>query len=277
MQYWTNPIQDDKYEGLYIRFELLKESDDDRLTYDNLLKVGLKSAPQGAMKLDDEYLALAHYIDAIFEEIDIQELTNEINSFVSDFEIKGQAKNLVVFGTPGCGKSYYVNNTLLKDYPDQSDNTKERVFRTTFYQDYTNTDFVGQILPYIEYNEKKEEKVTYKFTPGPFALSLKEAVLNRNEEVALVIEELNRGNAPAIFGDIFQLLDRNQDGISEYAITNIHLRDWLNNEIEGASFDKIKIPGNLNIFATMNTSAKCFYFGYCFQETLGIQKIEKSI
>lgn len=181
-------------------------------------------------------------------------LANEIDSFVSNFEIKRKAKNLVVFGTPGCGKSYYVNNTLLKNYPNKSDNTKERVFRTTFYQDYTNTDFVGQILPYIEYNEKKEEKVTYKFTPGPFALALKEAVLNRNEDVSLVIEELNRGNAPAIFGDIFQLLDRNQDGISEYAITNIHLRDWLNHEIDGANFDKIKIPGNLNIYATMNTS-----------------------
>ena len=254
VQYWANPIQDEEYKGLYIRFELLKESDDNRLTYDNLLKVGLKSAPQGAMKLDDEYLALANYIDSIFEKIDLEELPNKINNFVSDFEIKRKAKNLVVFGTPGCGKSYYVNNTLLKNYPDKSDNTKERVFRTTFYQDYTNTDFVGQILPYIEYNEKKEEKVTYKFTPGPFALALKEAVLNRNEDVALVIEELNRGNAPAIFGDIFQLLDRNQDGISEYAITNIHLRDWLNHEIDGANFDKIKIPGNLNIFATMNTS-----------------------
>ena len=182
-------------------------------------------------------------------------MDNNKNNFeIFDFEIKRKAKNLVVFGTPGCGKSYYVNNTLLKDYPYKSDNTKERVFRTTFYQDYTNTDFVGQILPYIEYNDKKEEKVTYKFTPGPFALALKEAVLNKNEDVALVIEELNRGNAPAIFGDIFQLLDRNQYGISEYAITNIYLRDWLNNEIEGASFDKIKIPGNLNIFATMNTS-----------------------
>ena len=259
VQYWTNPIQDDEYEGLYIRFELLKESDDDRLTYDNLLKMGLKSAPQGAMKLDDEYLLLAHYIDAIFEEVDTQELTDEINSFISDFEIKGKAKNLVVFGTPGCGKSYYVNNTLLKDYPNMTDNTKERVIRTTFFQDYTYTDFVGQILPYIEYdvnneNGKKEERVTYKFTPGPFALALKEAVLNRDKDVVLVIEELNRGNAPAIFGDIFQLLDRNQYGISEYAITNIHLKDWLNSEIKGANFNKIKIPGNLNIFATMNTS-----------------------
>lgn len=234
------------------------------------------------------YFAFNYYND--IEEIDLKELYNKLevksttnyNSFkleidkgielaknaanykldstkVYNFEIPRKAKNLVVFGTPGCGKSYYVNNTLLKDYPNLADNTKERVIRTTFYQDYTYTDFVGQILPYIEYdvnteNGKKEERVTYKFTPGPFALALKEAVLNRDKEVALVIEELNRGNAPAIFGDIFQLLDRNKDGISEYAITNIHLRDWLNNEIEDANFDKIKIPGNLNIFATMNTS-----------------------
>lgn len=259
VQNLSNSMQLEDYEGSYIRFELIKKSDDDRLAYDNLLKMGLKSEPQEVMKLDDEYLLLAHYIDAIFEKGDVQEVTDEIKNFISNFEIKGTAKNLVIFGTPGCGKSYYVNNTLLKDYPNLPDNTKERVIRTTFYQDYTYTDFVGQILPYIEYeknsvNEKKKERVTYKFAPGPFALALKEAVLNRDKDVALLIEELNRGNAPAIFGDIFQLLDRNQDGISEYAITNIYLRDWLNNEIPDANFDKIKIPGNLNIFATMNTS-----------------------
>ena len=165
----------------------------------------------------------------------------------STFEIRGDASNLIIFGTPGCGKSYYVDNELLKSF------NKENIFRTTFYQDYSNTDFVGQLLPYVETNENGEKNVTYEFNPGPFALALKQAVLHKDEKVALVVEELNRGNAPAIFGDVFQLLDRDENGISRYEVTNINLRDYLNRELD-ANFDKIKIPGNLYIYATMNTS-----------------------
>ena len=169
------------------------------------------------------------------------------------FEIPGKGKNLVVYGTPGCGKSYHVETELLKNHKLLEDNTRERVIRTTFYQDYTNTDFIGQILPYIEKGEDGKDVVTYKFNPGPFALALKEALSCDGQEVALVIEELNRGNAPAIFGDVFQLLDRDKNGISKYAIKNVNLLDWLNKELE-SNLTNVKIPGNLFIYATMNTS-----------------------
>lgn len=155
----------------------------------------------------------------------------------------GEGKNLIVYGTPGCGKSYYVEHVLLDGYP------KENYIRTTFFADYTNTDFVGQILPIVD-----GDKVTYQFNPGPFTLALAQAIRNPNEKVALVIEELNRGSAPSIFGDIFQLLDR-KNGISEYPITNINIIDYLNKEFAGQYlFKDIKLPGNLFIFATMNTS-----------------------
>lgn len=152
-------------------------------------------------------------------------------------------KNLIVYGTPGCGKSYYVEHVLLDGYP------KENYIRTTFFADYTNTDFVGQILPIVD-----GDKVTYQFNPGPFTLALAQAIRKPNEKVALVIEELNRGSAPSIFGDIFQLLDRKK-GISEYPITNINIIDYLNKEFDGQFlFKDIKLPGNLFIYATMNTS-----------------------
>ena len=152
-------------------------------------------------------------------------------------------KNLIVYGTPGCGKSYYVEHVLLDGYP------KENYIRTTFFADYTNTDFVGQILPIVD-----GDKVTYQFNPGPFTLALAQAIRKPNEKVALVIEELNRGSAPSIFGDIFQLLDR-KNGISEYPITNINIIDYLNKEFNGQYlFEDIKLPGNLFIYATMNTS-----------------------
>lgn len=156
--------------------------------------------------------------------------------------------NLIVYGTPGCGKSYYVEHTLLKDYRHNEEGLCIDAIRTTFYQDYTNTDFVGQIMPVVN-----GDKVTYEFNPGPFALALNKAIQNPDLPVALVIEELNRGNAASIFGDIFQLLDR-ENGISVYNITNVNIQKYLQEQNSDYSFEYIKLPSNLSIFATMNTS-----------------------
>lgn len=161
---------------------------------------------------------------------------------------KGGAQNKVIYGTPGCGKSYYVKNKLLPLLGIAED----KVFRTTFYQDYTNTEFVGQILPKVQ----PDKSVTYEFNPGPFTLALQKAIEHPDVAVALVIEELNRGNAASIFGDIFQLLDRDKNGRSEYDITNVNIQDYLNKCFaeQNIKFDKIRIPANLYIIATMNTS-----------------------
>ena len=162
---------------------------------------------------------------------------------------KGGAQNRVVYGTPGCGKSFYVQNKYLSLCGVPNDTTHR--IRTTFYMDYTNTDFVGQILPKVKANGE----VTYEFNPGPFALALKSAIEHPDEAVALIIEELNRGNAASIFGDIFQLLDRDANGKSQYSITNVNLQDYLNKCFEGVyTFGSISIPANLYIVATMNTS-----------------------
>lgn len=180
-----------------------------------------------------------------FDEVEDDSLTEQSLLPTFDFSMSSirDGQNLIVYGTPGCGKSYYVEHTLLGDY------SKENYIRTTFFQDYTNTDFVGQILPVVE-----GERVTYKFNPGPFTLALETAIRKPNERVALVIEELNRGSAASIFGDIFQLLDR-KEGVSEYAINNVNIVNYLEEKFEGVySFDNIKLPGNFSIFATMNTS-----------------------
>lgn len=98
------------------------------------------------------------------------------------------------------------------------------------------------------------DKVTYKFNPGPFTLALEQAIRKPNERIALVIEELNRGSAASIFGDIFQLLDR-KEGVSEYGITNVNIINYLKEKFEGVyTFKEIRLPGNLSIYATMNTS-----------------------
>lgn len=188
-------------------------------------------------------------LDSLGDIDDEQEPTdvNELCTFES--EIKN-GKNIVVYGTPGCGKSFHVQNTLLKEFGVAND--EQHRIRTTFYQDYTNTDFVGQIIPKV----KEDKSVTYEFNPGPFALAMKMAIEHSSEPVALVIEELNRGNAASIFGDIFQLLDRTEEGKSQYKITNVNLQDYLNKVFKDKNihFDYIVIPSNLYIVATMNTS-----------------------
>ena len=174
------------------------------------------------------------------------EATAQIMSYTFDTG-KGGAQNRVVYGTPGCGKSFYVQNKYLAKCGVPTENR----IRTTFYMDYTNTDFVGQILPKL----KPNGEVTYEFNPGPFALALKMAIENPDDAVALIIEELNRGNAASIFGDIFQLLDRDTTGKSQYSITNVNLQNYLNKCFENVyTFSSISIPANLYIVATMNTS-----------------------
>lgn len=183
---------------------------------------------------------------------------------------KGKSINKIFYGTPGCGKSYHIDYKILgkdKDTKEYCGNyKKENIIRTTFFQDYSNTDFIGQILPKVTKNEKGDSVVEYSFSPGPFTLALIQAIKNPTKKVALVIEEINRGNAPAIFGDIFQLLDRDNDGISEYGIVNVSVLDYLNDyifEVNGEKknyiFKEIKLPGNMDIFATMNTSDQNVY------------------
>ena len=93
-----------------------------------------------------------------------------------------------------------------------------------------------------------------------------QAISNPTKKVVLVVEEINRGNAPAIFGDIFQLLDRDENNVSEYGIVNVSMIDYLNDYtfvVDGAKktykFTEIKIPANLYIYATMNTSDQNVY------------------
>lgn len=189
----------------------------------------------------------------------IEDIENKCKVFNFN-EINGNAINKIYFGIPGCGKSYHIAHKVLAGYE------KENIIRTTFYQDYSNTDFVGQILPKISRDENGKDIVEYIFNPGPFTLALIQAISNPTKKVALVVEEINRGNAPAIFGDIFQLLDRDENSVSEYGIVNVSIIDYLNDyefTVNGKKvkyhFDEIKIPGNLDILATMNTSDQNVY------------------
>ena len=163
----------------------------------------------------------------------------------SDLKVK-DGYNLIVYGVPGSGKSHYIQKVLLNDQND------ENIIRTTFYHDYSYGDFVGQIMPMGKLDSANNTTISYEFVPGLFTLALEKALKSPTKRIFLVIEEINRGNAPAIFGEVFQLLDRNVDGTSKYKINNSLIQSYLSLKIN--TFKEIVLPPNLFIFATMNTS-----------------------
>ena len=180
-------------------------------------------------------------------------------------------ENILLYGVPGCGKSWTIENEYCND--------DERMEKVVFHPDYTYSEFVGQILP-----EVSDNQVTYKFTPGPFTTILKKANMeeNKNKKFYLILEEINRGNAPAIFGDIFQLLDRKKEqdndnsieiGASEYGITNKDIAQI----VYGNPEKKVRIPSNLSIIGTMNTSDQnVFTLDTAFQRRWTMRLIKNS-
>ena len=166
---------------------------------------------------------------------------HEINSIIElepTIDRVKSGENIILYGVPGAGKSWTIKDEYCND--------DERMERLVFHPDYTYSDFVGQILPRVG----EDGAVSYEFTPGPFTKLLKKAYINPDRIFYLVIEEVNRGNAPAIFGDIFQLLDRGKDGNSEYQITNSDIAKI----VYGNENHKVYIPSNMSILCTMNTS-----------------------
>ena len=177
--------------------------------------------------------------------------------------IKGGG-NIILYGVPGAGKSWTIEKEYCKD--------EDRMERLVFHPDYTYSDFVGQILPSIdEYGTNKS--IQYKFVPGPFTTLLKKAYKDPCNKYYLVIEEINRGNAPAIFGDVFQLLDRDAVGTSSYGISNADIAKEVYND----PAHKVNIPSNMSILCTMNTSDQnVFTLDTAFQRRWNMRLIENS-
>lgn len=212
--------------------------------------------------------------DAVDEMEEDEVLNSDLILIDSDRNVNGY--NKIVYGIPGCGKSYYVMHNIISN-----DEKHGKVYRTTFYPDYTNGDFVGQVIPKLNY--KDETSVLYDIQTGPFTDALLEAILNPNQNIYLVIEEINRGNAAAIFGDLFQLLDRNLEGESEYPINNYIISTYLHKKIDNKysvnyDLENIKIPSNLTIIGTMNTSDQnVFTLDTAFKRRWKMEYIQNNI
>jgi len=220
-----------------------------------LLSKNIRADIKELEKNDPQFIGslLWKYVNEVLEEDKIEDDEPIINDVISvDSDRNTGAYNKIVYGIPGCGKSYYVAHEII-----DKDDKKGGVYRTTFFPDYTNGDFVGQVIPKL--NNKDESSVIYDIQSGPFTEAILNAIINPLKNTYLVIEEINRGNAAAIFGDIFQLLDRDINGSSEYNIKNYIVSTFLHKNIDDKysvdyDLDNIKIPSNLIIIGTMNTS-----------------------
>ncbi|MBO4827831.1 MAG: AAA family ATPase [Fibrobacter sp.] len=132
---------------------------------------------------------------------------------------------VIFYGVPGSGKSEKIKERL-RSVPEYNK------IRVVFHPEYTSAEFIGSILPCVE-----NRKVSYKFTPGPFSRILRRAYLNPDQHFYLIIEEINRGHADAIFGESFQLFDRIKNkkvdefgykvGWSSFPIENMDISEYI--------------------------------------------------
>ena len=197
----------------------------------------------------------------------------------------------IYYGAPGTGKSKAIKDLTFG----------ESVIRTTFHPDSDYASFVGTYKPITEevvlrdcYGKKviddetkevvKEERIAYKFIPQAFLEAYVEAwkILGSGKKQYLIIEEINRGNCAQIFGDLFQLLDRNKYGFSDYPIVaDKDMQKYLEKEFAGWEItnkdeinqlygeanmvnliikgERLVLPSNLYIWATMNTSDQSLF------------------
>lgn len=203
-----------------------------------------------------------------------QERIKDVRKIIADFEL-GETEesdcndlskttnrtneNLqqILFGAPGTGKSHTINS--------DANITEQNSIRTTFHPDSDYSTFVGCYKPT---KDEKSGEITYDFTPQAFTNAYVAAWKDLGNPFYLIIEEINRGNCAQIFGDIFQLLDRNEQGYSSYKTTpDQDLTNYIKTQFSETNIDdaevksgkKMQLPPNLHIWATMNTSDQSLF------------------
>ena len=200
----------------------------------------------------------------------ISEKSDEVKNEESNIP---KSRQIIYYGAPGIGKSHKIKARLEGVF-------NENIFRTTFHPDSDYSTFVGAYKPtrgkrplyglfgkdtvrMKDGEDLFEDMITYKFIPQSF-LNAYIRAYQTDENVYLIIEEINRGNCAQIFGDLFQLLDRDANGKSEYTIkADTDLKSFLEEELgednPGIKDGELCLPSNLYIYATMNTSDQSLF------------------
>lgn len=205
----------------------------------------------------------------------------ELNYKPLSKEKKYHAYNRIIFGAPGTGKSFQLKQESTDG------NHFANIERVTFHPDYSYGQFVGSYKPVSD----DEGRIRYEYVPGPFMRTLVKALESGKngdsaEKFLLIVEEINRAKVAAVFGDMFQLLDRTDAGDSVYEIqASEDVRRYLARELGGTkdNYTSIKLPNNMYIWATMNSADQgVFLMDTAFKrrwefEYIGIDENEKEV
>ena len=218
----------------------------------------------------------------LFDEFGMRKMSDLIDSII-DTSVSSKPKEVIndsfplqqiFYGAPGTGKSHKVKE-VTETLP------KSDVFRTTFHPDSDYSTFVGCYKPkmvkapirdssghkIMTACKDEKKRIAYEYEPQAFLKAYVRAY-ETEDPVFLVIEEINRGNCAQIFGDMFQLLDRNENGESDYAIKpETAIQEFLNESLKDCdiedetikSGEEMHLPANLHIWATMNTSDQSLF------------------
>lgn len=206
------------------------------------------------------YLGFLGSTKSLFELADFESQRNDDGIPTEKISSSNNAfhRNRIIFGAPGTGKSFTLNREkelLLADGGEYE--------RVTFHPDYSYANFVGTYKPVPCKDSDGKDAITYSYVAGPFMRTYVKALQNSRTDVLkpflLVIEEINRANVAAVFGDVFQLLDRGDDEASEYPIqASEDIKKFLalpeNLGGNPSDYAEIRIPDNMFIWATMNSA-----------------------
>lgn len=261
------------YEDYYKEFLVNKENEMAIMRRNLEELFGKEINPSNVYTFQEKVKKLALYkvIDHYGSKRDLNALLGKVRAEVKSFSGQYDDYHQKIFvGAPGVGKSHSIN-IETESVPELY---KTRI---VFHPDYENHDFVGSILPVVN-----KGNVTYEFKPGPFTRCLMQAHKNPKIDHYLIIEEITRGNASAIFGEVFQLLDRNENGVSKYPINNEDMAKAIYGSEAKKGNYQVVIPKNVSILATANTSDQnVFVLDTAFKrrfefEYLDVEDVEKS-
>ena len=280
---YSNLRGDIRYHKLLINLNTIEETNNGfkiKRGYENYVKEKVYLYETSEIVSDSEYIDILTSSESLIRNDNI-EINTEGNETVNTNNIEKNeidnniSRNLIIYGAPGTGKS----NKLEKEYREKYFNHEYLYSRVTFNPNYSYGDFIGVYKPtpiYVKdtndtrefYHANKVDLlednmipyIDYTFVCGPFIEMLCRALNDKEHNYLLLIEEINRADVATVFGDVFQLLDRDENGNSKYGIKfNKDVMNYIAGRVKSNNecFIKdelVKIPANMYILATMNSA-----------------------
>ncbi|MGL5936784.1 MAG: AAA family ATPase, partial [Cetobacterium sp.] len=231
------------------------------LKMDNYKKVSFKKAElELGENFDNYYNRLKNFNDLKndleISFISLESIENELN-----LKKENLSYQKIVYGAPGTGKSYNLQKEIEENF------RKDNIKRVTFYDGYTYGQFVGAYKPVMYKKDNNVKEIGYEFIAGPLLEQVLNAYKYPQQDFIVVIEEINRAKVDRVFGDIFQLLDRNSQGDSEYPISlSQEQEEYFKEKLGDSKYLDIIVrkkglylPNNLYLWATMNSADQGVY------------------